>query len=180
MNSTSVKKIRIGRIPGSLALLFLATVSLASDGQRSTANSAVTVSIGSDKRVHITYIDGKEFIAPRETNQIDCSSPKIADDKRTVGWLVLKHPDCCVNYPIPLSLVIYRNRNVVERISGEPLIWDWRFLKGGSEVAVAIGPQHGETGVHFELHDIRSGRLLDEWDGHTKESPPAWISGLKQ
>jgi hypothetical protein len=180
MNRISAKKIRMGRVPGSLASLFLATVCLASNAQHSTANSITTVRIGSDKRVHITYSGGKEFIAPRETDQIDCTSPKIAADKRTAGWLVLKHPDCCVNYPIPLSLVIYRNRNVVERISGEPLIWDWRFLKGGSEVAVAIGPQHGETGVHFELHDVRSGRLLDEWGGHTKESPPAWISGLKQ
>jgi hypothetical protein len=143
------------------------------------AKSIATASVGSDKQIHIVYTNGSEYTVPMEKDQVDCSSVKVADDKRTVAWLVLEKPECCTNYPIPLSLVIYRNRKVIQHITGEPMIWDWQFDKAGSQIALAVGPQHGEDAVHFELHDARTGRLLDEWDGQNKKSP-AWVSGLNK
>jgi hypothetical protein len=143
------------------------------------ARSVAAASVDSDKQIHIVYTNGSEYTVPMEKDQAGCSSVKIADDKRTVAWLVLEKPECCTNYPIPLSLVIYRNRKVIQHITGEPMIWGWQFVKAGSQVAVAVGPQHGESAVHFELHDARTGRLLEEWDGQNKKSP-AWVSGLNE
>jgi len=173
-------KIRVRNI--SCALMLLVLVVMAPSGFLSAAQDAKSVAaarVGPDKQIHIVYANGSEYTVAKEKDQVDCSSVKVADDKRTVGWLVLEQPECCANYPIPLSLAIYRNRKVIQHITGEPMIWDWQFLKGGSEVALAMGPQHGEDAVHFELHDARSGRLLDEWDGKNKKSP-AWASGLNE
>jgi hypothetical protein len=158
-------------------LLFVAVVAGA---QPPTANSIMAVSVGADKRVHITYNDGEKFVAAKEKGQTDCTSLKVADDKLTVGWLVLKPADCCVNYPIPQIIVVYRERKIVRRIEGQPLIWNWGFFGADNEIAVSIGPQHGENGVHFELHDLQNGRLLASWEERSKQEEPAWVSALRK
>jgi hypothetical protein len=157
-------------------LLFVPAVARA---QMPLANSISAVKVGADKRAHITYSDGGKVVAPKEKGQVDCTSLKVAADKFTAGWLVLKPADCCVSYPIPQIVVVYRERKIVRRIEGQPLIWNWQFFGADNEVALSIGPQHGENGVHFELHDLQGGRLVTTWDEHSKQEEPAWVSGLE-
>jgi hypothetical protein len=137
------------------------------------------VNTGSDKQVHIVHDDGREEIIPKEKNQVDCTATKIAEDGRTAGWLI-QSENCCTSYPIPLTLVIYRDGEIIRRFAPGQSIWDWRFLKGGSQVAFWIGPMHGDFTPHFELHGVVSGRMVAEWDGHVDEKHPDWVSGLKE
>ena len=136
------------------------------------------ISIGPDKQVHVSQREGEEFVAPVELEQVDLSLPRVADDHRTAGWLA-DFDNCCTSYPIPLMLVIYRDGRVIQHFRPGQSIWDWQFLKAGKQVAFWIGPTHGTYTPHFELHDIRSGRLLAQWDGHMKDKHPVWVSGLK-
>jgi hypothetical protein len=133
----------------------------------STATFIASVKVGPDEQVHLVYGDGHEAIAPKERDQVDCASAKIAEDKRTAGWLV-DFNNCCTSYPVPLVLIVYRDGKIVQRFDEGP-IWDWQFLKSGKQVAFWAGPTHGAFTPHFELHDVRSGRLLAEWDGHVKD-----------
>jgi hypothetical protein len=137
------------------------------------------VSVARDRRVRITDSRGTEIIPKKEKRQQQCSSPKIADDRRTVGWLV-EVPNCCTSYPIPLSLVVYRGGRVIRRFQPGQAIWDWQFLNAGNQVAFWIGPTHGEFVPHFELHDLPGGQLVAQWDGHLGDTHPAWVSGLKK
>jgi hypothetical protein len=143
------------------------------------SGSIAAAMVGSDRRVHILYGDGTEYIVLKEKGQVDCASAKVAEDKRTVGWLV-ESRNCCTSYPIPLGLVIYRRGRVVRRFEPGQGIWDWQFVHDGSQVAFWIGPTHGAFTPHFELHDVESGRLLAKWDGHVRDKHPAWVSGLKE
>jgi hypothetical protein len=170
-------RIAVGYLIVAVALLLCSSWSF---GQTSSASTIAATKIANDKRVHITYSDGTEFIAPEEKGQVDLTSLKIANDKVTAGWLVLEHPDCCVNYPVALTAITYLNRRIMQHIRAEPLIWDWCFIGAGNQIAISIGPQHGEDGVHFELHDARSGRLLDKSDANSNGKRPLWAIGLRQ
>ncbi len=147
-----------------------------------TGSSSVTkADLDADGNLHIIDSRSREFVAPKKDDQADCRSPKIAEDKRTVGWLA-EYPNPGTSYPIPLSLLIYRDGKIIREIrpNNALAIWDWRFLKSGTEVAFWSGRTHGNFVPHFELRDVRSGRLLAEWDGHVYEPHPAWVSGLKE
>jgi hypothetical protein len=139
----------------------------------------VKVEIDSDGRIHITDSAGKEVVPPEDRDQANCSSPKVAEDKHTVGWLA-EYPNDANSYPLPLALVIYRNGKIIRQISPGQSIWDWQFIKAGSQVAFWIGPTHGEFIPHFELHDVRSGKLMAQWDGHLDQEHPSWVDGLKE
>lgn len=135
------------------------------------------VFLGPDKQVQILSY-GKEIPAPKEKDQVSCSSPKLAEDGKTAGWLV-EYDNCCTSYPLPLSLVVYRNGKVVQRWKPGQSIWDWQFLQKGKQVAFWTGPTHGNFVSHFELHDVNSGKLLADWTGRVNEPHPTWVSGLK-
>lgn len=88
---------------------------------------------------------------------------RIAPDRRAVGWLV-KYPNCCTSYPIPLTLVVYSGGvRRSYRGSGLP-IWQWSFLEGGSQVAFRQEAVHSRIGTRFELRDVRSGDQIDAFD----------------
>jgi hypothetical protein len=139
----------------------------------------VTVEVDSGGKIHILESAGHETMAPEDKDQASCSSPKIAEDKRTIGWLA-EYPNDDNSYPLPLALVIYRDGKIIRQIGLGQSIWDWQFLKAGAEVAFWIGPTHGDFVPHFELHDVRSGKMLAQWDGHLDQRHPAWIDGLKE
>jgi hypothetical protein len=130
-------------------------------------------------KIHIFDSAGHETIPPQDKDQVSCSSPQIAEDKHTVGWLA-EYAHEGPSYPLPLALVLYRNGKVIQRIGPGQSIWDWQFLKGGNQVAFWTGPTHGEFVPHFELHDVRGGKLREEWDGHLDQKHPAWVDGLKE
>ncbi len=149
------------------------------NARASTALTIATVRVGTDKRIHIIYSNQRQFVAGKEENQVDCDSAKIADDKRTAGWLV-EYENCCTSYPIPLRLVIARGSRIIRRFHPPQAIMDWQFLKAGKLVAFWTGPLHGDFVPHFELHDVLSGRLMAEWNGHIEDDHPDWVTGLKE
>ena len=60
-------------------------------------------------------------------------------------------------------------------------VYTWRAIKSrGKQVAYHVGPLHGESKSHCELHDARSGRLIAAWDGDLESGGdrPAWTKGL--
>jgi len=139
----------------------------------------VKAEIDSGGQIHILDSTGREVIPPEDKDQADCSSPKMAEDKHTVGWLA-EYANEGPSYPLPLVLVIYRDGKIIQQIGRGQSIWDWQFRKRGDEVAFWIGPTHGDFIPHFELHDVRSGKLLAQWDGHLDQKHPSWVDGLKE
>ena len=43
-------------------------------------------------------------------------------------------------------------------------VWQWRFEAGGRQVAFRQETVHGGLGVHYELRDVATGRLVAEYD----------------
>jgi len=103
----------------------------------------------------------------------------LSDDATTVGWLAL-YPNCCTSYPIPLALVIYRNGHVLRRFKNSMAIWHWQFEAGGRQVAFEQETVHGHLSVHYELHDIASGRLLADYDGDPRPDAPDWVRDVSR
>ena len=98
--------------------------------------------------------------------QSSVEAPVVADDGRTVGWLV-NFPNCCTSYPIPLVLVIYRDGRILRRIvSGVALpIWKWSFVPGGERVTYYSEMVHGGKVRRAELRDVVNGKVIDFWNG---------------
>jgi hypothetical protein len=132
--------------------------------------------IDSSGRVHIITSAGREIRPPREGDQVAADRVAISPDGRAVGWLAL-YPNCCTSYPIPLKLVILRagKRRTIKG-NGLP-VWEWKFSEDSRYVAIRQAPVHGDAPQHYELRDIRSGRLVDSFDGASKRSrsPPPWV-----
>ena len=160
------------------AVLFLSLATMSAQNT-TTAAEIAKVDIDSARRVHVVDSSGHEASPPASKGQVSCSSAKIADDKHTAGWLA-EYENPNNSYPLPLALVIFRNGAIVREIGIGQSIWDWKFAKAGSEVAFWTGPTHGDFVPHFELRDVRTGRLLAQWDGHLDQKHPGWIDGLKE
>ena len=68
-----------------------------------------------------------------------------------------------------------------KRLLGDGLmIYDWCFVGEGAQVALSTGTVHGMTSRHLALYDVRSGRLLQEWNGDPDATSPIWAKDLKQ
>jgi hypothetical protein len=137
-------------------------------------------------RLRLTTTEGTVAWAPLDQAgapepQSAFDEPRIAADRRTVGWLAL-YPDCCQSYPIPLALAVYRDGRVLRSFTGAGMpIWHWCFVDAGTRVAFVQRPTHGAAPDHYELRDIASGRLLAEFD-HAEDDAtplPAWAHGVQ-
>jgi hypothetical protein len=56
-------------------------------------------------------------------------------------------------------------------------VWEWKFSEDSRFVAIRQAPVHGDAPQHYELRDVRTGRLVDSFDGASKRSasPPPWV-----
>jgi len=127
---------------------------------------------GKDGKAHIVYRDNSELAIDPVVRQVGCEHLTVAGDGATVGWSVLAE-NCCTSYPIPTSVIVYRNRKQAV-ISPGQMVWDWRFVDNGRRVAVLSGPVHGEA-TEAALYDAHNARLLGEWNG--KGMLPNWATG---
>jgi hypothetical protein len=144
--------------------------------RRAQRQAIKRVYVSTDGNIHIVPHQGKEISA---TKTGDGKDPKIAADRRTVGWLVTgrldpEHPD--VGHPEHLvsvaeKLVIYRNGRVIRVIMPGGFIREWRFRNKGTQVVIYAG------GLHFAgtyaLYEVATGRELGrclEW----QEQCPEW------
>jgi hypothetical protein len=127
--------------------------------------------------VHIAK-DGQEQVVAGEAHQLGIESEQTAEDRETVGWLVdFADPD---NTSSDAEiLVIFRAGQIIRRFGTVQVFWSWSFYKQGEQVAYHVGPTHGEESSHCELHDVKTGHLLAQWDGDLEDAKrPAWTRGL--
>lgn len=147
--------------------------------------------VGTDGLVHIKSAHRPEFVAGREQNPVVDNGPgsnqqsvepvQVASDGRTVAWLV-NFGNCCTSYPIPLEIVVYRDGRIIRRVTaidGPPTIWDWHFVAGGKQLALYADTLHGTQQPACELHDVSSGKLIEQWTGKADAPHPAWVKTLK-
>jgi hypothetical protein len=139
---------------------------------------AVAVSAGKDGAADITLADGKKITVQKEPDQVGISEAQIAPDG-TVGWLAEISVEG-VSYPIDGTLILWRAGKTIRRFGAEITFWSWTFYAQGKQVAYHVGPLHGESKSHCELHDAESGRLIAQWDGDldSGSNRPAWTKGL--
>ena len=113
--------------------------------------------------------------------QVGFGQPQISPDRETVGWAAY-YSNCCTSYPIPLQIVIFRNGAIIQRIRGSGLpIWSWSFARGSKQIALAQRPTHGPAADHYELRDVATGELKQEYDqeeGDSTEQMPQWARDL--
>ena len=129
----------------------------------------------------------RRTISPEKTgDQVGFSAPRISPDGHTVGWLA-EFPNCCTSYPIPLKLVLYRAGRTQEFTGSGLPVWHWAFLAGGTHIAFEQETVHGGIGIHYELRDTASGRLIDEYNptsdpdmdpGVVPKEAPKWVHDL--
>jgi hypothetical protein len=160
----------IGAVGVALAL----GVSLASFAQ----STGMSVREDEKHNVHVAAGSGKETVLAREPDQVGIDEVKVAEDQQTAGWLILyKDPDG--SSPFAGKLVVWRDGRILRSFAAEQVFWSWSFEHGGEQVAYHVGPTHGETASHCELHDLRTGRRLASWDGDLESSArPAWTKKL--
>jgi hypothetical protein len=147
----------------------------------SRKNSLVArVYVSSNGTVHIVHRDGSDAEIPKQKDEVGRSEPIISDDRKSVGWVVDYDTGLPSSSPASGMLVIYRIGGPVLRLGGMPIIWKWRFLAGGKQVAFYTNTVHFARSPHFELRDVPTGRLLEKWNGPLDEKSPAWADALEE
>jgi hypothetical protein len=128
---------------------------------------------------------GREIVV-NDVEQIEYDQIAISPDGKAVGWLAL-YPNPSTSYPIPLKLTIYSEGKLHEFARNGLPIWHWQFTDASNRVAFEQETVHGGRGVHYELREVSSGRLLDQFspsvDGNGQPEPhqktPEWVSRLE-
>ena len=144
--------------------------------------------------LHIIYSDGTEIVQTlpplkRSTdkqvvfNAVGFSGVELAQDRQTLGWTI-KVENCCTSYSIPLSVVVFRHKQVLHTFDQGQMVWSWMFLEGGKEVAVVFGPTHGPEVGDYRLYDVKTGNLVSEvWGDADAQSlkigAPDWAKQLQ-
>jgi hypothetical protein len=134
-----------------------------------------TATIDSDGRLHIVVSGSSERLPKKLTGQTGFDSAAISADGASAGWFAL-YPNCCTSYPVALALLIYRHGKVVRIFHGNGLAFStWHFEGNDRQVAFEQETVHGHRGVHYELRDIASGRLLGHYEGDPAPDAPQWV-----
>jgi hypothetical protein len=144
----------------------------------SSAKSIAKIDIGADGQIHVIDSGGREFVAPKEKDQVSVAAPLLAENRLAAGWLV-ESGNCCTSYPIALMLVIYRPGKLLQRLGNGMMICDWNFEAGGKQVAFSTNTVHGDLAPHYELRDTQTGRLIAKWDGPLNRKSPTWAARLR-
>jgi len=147
-----------------------------SQGQQ---HRVMTVSADSEGRAHVVERSGREWIVPNETGQVSFDTPLIAVDGRTAGWLA-EFPNCCTSYPIPLTLVLWRDGHVLRRVGNGMDIGRWQFRNGGAQVAYFTDTVHGNLAPACVLMDVATGREVGRWIRGKKRPLPDWAEAFRE
>src|ERR1700740_3551004 len=76
--------------------------------------------------VHIVEEGGKDIAVLNEKDQVGKSDVKIAEDKKTVGWMAVYDIEGLTTYPIPLGVVIWKDGKVRQNLGDNLMIYGWR------------------------------------------------------
>ena len=136
--------------------------------------------IDSTGELRIALSTGGLLRPARDSEQVGFEQPAIAKDGRTVGWLA-RYPNCCTSYPIPLTLVLLRAGGGRTVIGNALPIWQWAFAADARRVVIRQAPVHGDAPEHYELLDIRTGRVIAtaERDAANSATLPRWAEAVK-
>ena len=126
---------------------------------------------GNDGKAHITFPGKSEQLIRTRKGHVGCEHLIVADDGKTIAWSALVK-NCCTSYPIPTSVIVYRNQKQ-SIISPGQMIWDWHFIDKGDRLAILSGPVHGEPAT-AALYNANNARVLARWEG--KGTAPTWAS----
>ncbi|HKE86091.1 MAG TPA: hypothetical protein VKB50_20165 [Vicinamibacterales bacterium] len=161
------------------------SILLLSLSSAAAAERYVRATVGEDGQLRIATAAGRTIEPIKETDQVRFAKPEIAPGGGAVGWLA-EYANCCTSYPIALKLMI-RSGDRVRAFAGNGLpIWQWGFQSGGSQFAFHQETVHGGLGVHYELRDVASGRLIARYDPAVgadnqvlpSQNVPAWVAEL--
>jgi hypothetical protein len=141
-------------------------------------DQAVAVSAAPEGSARITRANGEKITIQKEPGQVGVGESHIAPDG-TVGWLAEYQVEG-VSYSFAGTLILWRAGKTIRRFPTEQSFYSWAFYAQGKQVAYHVGPLHGESKSHCELHDATSGRLIAVWDGDLESGTdrPAWTRGL--
>ena len=162
------------------AVVWLAVASVTTAAER-YVRATVTKSV----QLRIETTDGRAIVLSKEPEQVGFDRIAIAEDGLSVGWLAL-FPNCCTSYPIPLKLLVY-SRGKLRTFTGDGLpIWRWHFTSGGRRIAFRQETVHGGLGVHYELRDVTSGRLISQFTPTVgpdnqpvpNQKVPSWVAAF--
>jgi len=126
------------------------------------ADTYVRTSVDERGQLRIFTSDAEAIVLQKEPEQVGFDNVVISEDGRSVGWLAL-YPNCCTSYPIPLKLMIYSGGNLREFTGVGLPVWRWHFTAGGKQVAFEQETVHGGLGIHYELREVATGRLIAEY-----------------
>jgi hypothetical protein len=168
---------------GSVALAAAAILAVVSPGL--AADRYMNASVDQGGALRIVTGDGRVIVLPKEPEQVDCDLVAISSDGRSVGWLA-RYPNGSTSYPIPLKLVVYSGSKLRTYAGNELPVWRWHFTAGGKQIAFEQETVHGGRGVHYELREVASGRLLAEYSPiagpddqpDPNQRTPKWVSEL--
>jgi len=152
---------------------------------RAAADTYTAAAVEPSGVLRIQRGNGSAILVASDSSQVEFDRIVISNDGRSVGWLAL-YPNCCTSYPIPLHVAVFTNGRLRRFGDGSLAVWRWKFMAGGRRVAFEQETVHGGFGVHYELRDVRSGRLVAQFDPPTDRDGralpghdvPAWVDEL--
>jgi hypothetical protein len=144
--------------------------------------------VAAEGALHIIYSDGTEVGIPKERGrftqgehtltQETFSDIQLADDRRHIGWLA-DYMICAQSYPCSAELVIFRSGDELKHIPPPyGVMWRWKFLAGGKQIAVESGFPHGDDRGACALYDTETGGVLATFSSTGKKAPE-WVQQLR-
>lgn len=130
--------------------------------------------------------NSEEIIFEKDSTQVAFDKIRISNDGKAVGWLEL-YDNNSTSYPIPLKLKIYSGGQI-HLFTGNGLpIWLWNFTEDSRQIAYEQETVHGGLGIHYELREIATGRLIAEYNPEygqdnqpleIQQNVPKWVEEL--
>ena len=162
---------RVGTVCVGVALLLSMGLCVSAQSKVVRSQAVQRAYADSNGRVHVVAGSGREVVLAKEKGQESVEAPVVASDNRTVGWQV-NFPNCCTSYPIPLMLVIYRDGRILHRLGNGMGVFQWRFLKGGEQVAYLTDTLHFNIAPKCTLVDVGTGKTIGTWSRGDGDLPP--------